>query len=75
MTTLTGAHTSVPYASMASACAPPAACTSVIPSNEHAASTAGCGSPPYAACGGDATAISPTPATWAGTTFMTTDEG
>src|ERR1035441_1698710 len=47
---------------MASACAPPAACTSVTPSSAHAASTEGCGNPPYRACGGDATAIEPTPA-------------
>ena len=60
---------------MASACAPPAACTSVTPSSAHAASTDGCGRPPLLACGGDATAIEATPAAWAGTMFITTEEG
>src|SRR6266849_8033922 len=60
---------------MASACAPPAACTSRTPSSAHAASTDGCGSPWFAACGGDATAIEATPATWAGTMFITTELG
>ena len=60
---------------MASACAPPAACTSVTPSSAQAASTAGCGRPPNSLCGGLATAISLTPAAWAGTTFITTDDG
>jgi len=32
----------------------------------------GCGSPPNPACGGLATAIDGTPATWAGTTFIST---
>ena len=62
-------------ANIAMACAPPAACTSVTPSSAQAASTAGAGRPPCAALGGDATAISPTPATWAGMTFITTDDG
>ena len=60
---------------MAIACAPPAACTSVMPSSAQAASTAGCGSPPCSRPGGDATAISPTPATCAGITFITTEDG
>ncbi len=60
---------------MARAWAPPTACTSLMPSSAQAASTDGCGRPPWPACGGDATAIAPTPATWAGTMFMTTDEG
>ena len=34
----------------------------------------GCGSPPLSACGEDVSAIDPTPATWAGTTFITTLE-
>ena len=58
---------------MAMACAPPAACTSSMPSSAHAASTAGLGRP--SGCGGDATAICPTPATWAGTTFISTEDG
>ena len=60
---------------MASACAPPAACTSVTPSSAHAASTDGCGRPLLPAWGGEATAIEVTPATWAGTRFITTEEG
>ena len=60
---------------MAMACAPPAACTSVIPSSSQAASTAAAGRPPWSAWGGETTAISCTPATWAGMTFMTTDDG
>ena len=34
----------------------------------------GCGSPSNSTCGGEATAIEATPATWAGTTFMITLE-
>ncbi len=34
----------------------------------------GCGSPPNSRCGGEASAIEVTPATWAGTTFMITLE-
>ena len=60
---------------MASAWAPPTACTSLMPSRAQAASTDGCGRPPRPACGGEATATEPTPATCAGTTFMTTEEG
>jgi len=42
---------------------------------EHAASTDGCGRPPLLTCGGDATATEATPAAWAGTMFITTEEG
>src|SRR6516164_10847412 len=73
--TSAGAQCSVPYANIASACAPPAACTSVTPSSAHAASTDGCGRPPLLSWGGDATAIEATPAAWAGTMFITTEEG
>src|SRR6476620_10531078 len=61
-----------PYAKPAIACAPPIAYTSSIPSRAHTANTVGCGSPPYSFCGGEATARDGTPATCAGTTFMTT---
>src|SRR5260370_39159374 len=60
---------------MATACAPPAACTSVMPSNAHAARIDGCGKPSCSGWGGDATAISLTPATWAGMTFISTEDG
>jgi len=60
----------MPYASIATACAPPTAHTSSTPSSAHAAITTGCGSP--SACGGLATARERTPATCAGTTFITT---
>ena len=60
---------------MAIACAPPTACTSSMPSRAQAASTAGAGSPPCPGCGGEATATWPTPATWAGTMFMITEDG
>ena len=75
VTTSAAAQSAVPYANIAMAWAPPAACTSVTPSSAQAASTAGAGRPPCAALGGDATAISLTPATWAGMTFITTDDG
>jgi hypothetical protein len=68
--TSTGAHPSMPKASIAMACAPPTAYTSSMPSSAHAAITAGCGRP--SCCGGLATARLPTPATWAGSTFITT---
>ena len=57
---------------MAIACAPPTAKTSVIPRSAHAAKIVGCGNPPNAFCGGDATAIDETLAICAGTTFITT---
>src|SRR5215213_3020777 len=60
---------------MATACAPPTAYTSPTPSSAAAASTAGCGSPPCPACGGEASASDSTPATCAGTTFITTLDG
>src|SRR4029450_3732091 len=65
------AQPSNPYSSPAIACAPPIAYTSSTPSSAHTASTVGCGSPAYSFCGGDATASEPTPATCAGTTFIT----
>ena len=46
-----------------------------MPSRAQAASTAGAGLPPCSGCGGEATAISATPATWAGMMFMTTEDG
>jgi hypothetical protein len=64
-----------PYASSATACAPPTAQTSSTPSSAAAASTVGWGSPPCSACGGEASTIDPTPAAWAGTTFITTLDG
>ena len=44
-----------------------------MPSSAHAASTAGLGSP--LRWGGEATAICGTPATCAGTTFISTEDG
>ncbi len=35
----------------------------------------GCGRPSKSFCGGEATAIPPTPAICAGTTFITTEDG
>ena len=51
---------------------PPIAHTSSTPSRAHAAMIVGSGRPPWACCGGLDRAIEPTPATWAGTTFITT---
>src|SRR3954468_13947524 len=45
-----------------------------MPSSAHAARTPGSGRPPWSRCGGEATAIEPTPAICAGTTFITTLE-
>lgn len=45
------------------------------PSRAQAARMVGCGMPPNSACAGEASAIEPTPASCAGTTFMTTDDG
>ena len=59
---------------MAIAWAPPTAYTSSTPSSAQAARIVGCGSPPWAACGDDVSAMEGTPATWAGTTFITTLE-
>jgi hypothetical protein len=59
---------------MAIACAPPTAYTSAMPSSAQAARMCGCGSP-VSFCGGLVTAIDSTPATWAGTTFITTLDG
>jgi hypothetical protein len=64
-----------PYASSATAWAPPAAHTSSTPSSAAAARTVGCGRPPCSACGGDTSTSEATPASCAGTTFMTTLEG
>src|SRR6478752_9070511 len=46
-----------------------------MPSSEHAASTLRSGQPSLSRCGGEVTAIARTPATCAGTTFITTLEG
>src|SRR6478672_8537570 len=64
-----------PYASSATACAPPTAHTSSTPSSAAAARIVGCGRPPCSACGGETTTKDSTPATCAGTTFITTDDG
>ncbi len=55
--------------------APPTAYTSSTPSSAQAARIVGWPEPPNSFCAGVVTAIEPTPATWAGTTFMTTLEG
>lgn len=65
----------MPWANIATAVAPPAAYTSSMPSSAQAARIVGCGKPPNSFCAGDARAIDSTPASWAGTTFMTTEEG
>ena len=70
VTMSTGGQPSTPYASMATACAPPTAYTSSTSSSAQAARTTGCGRP--SGCGGLATARERTPATCAGTTFITT---
>ena len=59
---------------MAIAWAPPTAYTSSTPSRWHRARIVGCGQPANSRCGGEASAIEATPATWAGTTFMITLE-
>ena len=59
---------------MATAWAPPTAYTSSTPSRWQTARMLGCGSPPNARCGGEAMASEATPAAWAGTTFMITEE-
>src|SRR5258708_8042381 len=64
-----------PYASSATACAPPTAQTSSTPSSAAAARIVGCGSPPKPACGGEQTTSDSTPAACAGTTFITTVDG
>src|SRR5689334_16425094 len=68
-----------PYAKAATAWAPPTAYTSSTPSSAQAARIVGCGypakTPVFSRWGGEATASEPTPAIWAGTTFMTTLEG
>ena len=68
-----------PWANIAIAWAPPTAYTSSMPSSSQAARIVGCGRPaPHwpneVFWGGLARAIEPTPATWAGTTFISTLE-
>lgn len=81
VTMFAGAHSSVPYANIATAWAPPTAYTSSTPSSAQAARIVGCGRPPAGSpgkagfCGGDASAMDSTPASWAGTTFITTEDG
>ena len=75
MTRSTGSTPATPYASIAIACAPPTAYTSSTPSRAQAARTVGSGSPAASGRGGEASAIDRTPATWAGTTFITTLDG
>src|ERR1043165_5351005 len=75
VTRSTRRHGPAPWANIAIACAPPTAYTSSTPSRAHAARIVGCGSPPWSACGGEETAREADPASWAGTTFMTTLEG
>ncbi len=75
VTRSTGAQSpGTPYANVATAWAPPTAYTSSTPRSAQTARIEGCGSPPNSRCGGEATAIERQPATWAGTTFMTTLE-
>jgi hypothetical protein len=64
-----------PYASIATAWAPPTAYTSSTPSSAQAASTRWSGRPPFSRCGGLTTTRERTPAAWAGTTFITTVDG
>lgn len=52
-----------------------AAYTSSTPSSAQAARIVGCGRPPNSFWGGEASAIEPTPASCAGTTFMITEDG
>lgn len=75
VTRFTGRQSSVPYANIATAWAPPAAYTSSTPSRAQAARIVGCGRPPNSFWGGEATARPSTPASWAGTTFITTEDG
>ena len=71
--TSTGATESVPYASAATAWAPPIRYTTSTPHNLQAARVAALAFP--SGPGGVATAISVTPATRAGTQHITTDDG
>ncbi len=75
VTMFAGGQDSVPYANIATAVAPPAAYTSSTPSRAQAARIVGCGRPSNSAWAGDASAIDSTPASWAGTTFITTEDG
>ena len=45
-----------------------------MPSSAQAARIVGCGSPPWSFCGEEVSAIDGTPATCAGTTFITTED-
>src|ERR1700754_1488605 len=72
-------HGPAPYANIAIAWAPPTAYTSSMPSSSQAARIVGCGNPlpqePNGVfCGELVSAIEPTPATCAGTTFISTLE-
>ena len=60
----------VPYASAATAWAPPIRKIRVTPDSAHAASTVS-----VTPCGGTTAMISWTPATSAGTAFITTEDG
>jgi hypothetical protein len=70
---LTFAIVSVPAAKAATACAPPIRYTSVIPNSQQTARITGWMLP--LCLGGETTAISFTPATWAGTAVIITVEG
>src|SRR5579884_296850 len=69
----TRAIVSVPYAAAAIACAPPTAYNSSTSHSQQANSTAGAIFP--SRCGGVKTIVRETPATFAGTTLMITDDG
>ncbi len=75
VTMVAGGQDSVPCANIATAVAPPAAYTSSTPRRAQAARIVGCGSPPKPAWAGEARAIDGTPASWAGTAFMITEDG
>src|SRR3954447_3392941 len=88
VTRSTGSHSPAPWGNNAIALGPPTADTSPTPHQEagptedtsstpsraHAARMVGAGSPPCSFCGELARAMDPTPATCAGTTFITTLE-
>src|SRR5690606_1675805 len=77
VTTSTGSRPidGTPCAKAAIAPAPPIAYTSVTPHSAAAQSTAGCGRPSLSLCAGDASARLGTPAVWAATAFMMTEDG
>ena len=68
----TGAIVAVPYAMAATAWAPPTRYTSATPARRAASSTSGFSTPPGA---GTHIATRPTPATRAGTAFISTEDG